>query len=307
MIPAKSIRKLALLVTGLGLAGCTGTVKSTQNLGQNARPESMGTVATFLKTSSADGPAALKIVVSGLSTTDSSGNVIPLLSSIQQAEIRHLELAPTMLSQSTTVPSGHFSSIVATLANPELSVVDALGNVTRLTGTTAPSVRMAVSSVSIPTAFSLSAKANAGLMLDFDLQRSISRDASGNYLITPVISSAQVSDPQPGQSLVDDAGTVTTVSSGTPPVINVRLQSSGSNVTVDTNGATLWSADITQLSSLQPGQSIEITADMESSGSYMATFVGSSTTELPTTYEGLLTEATQDSSGNFSFRVAVQR
>jgi hypothetical protein len=307
MIDAKSIGKLALLVTGLGLAGCTGTVKSTQNLGQNARPESMGTVATFLKTSSADGPAALKIVVSGLSTTDSSGNVIPLLSSIEQAEIRHLELAPTMLSQSTIIPSGHFSSIVATLANPELSVVDALGNVTRLTGTTAPSVRMAVSSVSIPTAFSLSAKANAGLMLDFDLQRSISRDASGNYLITPVISSAQVSDPQPGQSLVDDVGTVTTVSSGTPPIINVKLQSSGSNVTVDTNGTTLWSADITQLSSLQPGQSIEITADMESSGSYMATFVGSSTTELPTTYEGLLTEATQDSSGNFSFRVAVQR
>jgi hypothetical protein len=307
MIDAKSIGKLALLVTGLGLAGCTGTVKSTQNLGQNARLESMGTVATFLKTSSADGPAALKIVVSGLSTTDSSGNVVPLLSSIEQAEIRHLELAPTMLSQSTIIPSGHFSSIVATLANPELSVVDALGNVTRLTGTTAPSVRMAVSSVSIPTAFSLSAKANAGLMLDFDLQRSISRDASGNYLITPVISSAQVSDPQPGQSLVDDVGTVTTVSSGTPPVINVKLQSSGSNVTVDTNGTTLWSADITQLSSLQPGQSIEITADMESSGSYMATFVGSSTTELPTTYEGLLTEATQDSSGNFSFRVAVQR
>jgi hypothetical protein len=307
MMAAKSIGKLALILTGLGLAGCTGTVESTQNLGQNARPESMGTVATFLKTSSVDGPAALRIVISGLSTTDSSGNVVPLLSSIEQAEIRHLELAPMMLSQSTTVPPGHFSSIVATLANPELSVVDALGHVTQLTGTTTPFVRMAVSSVSIPTGFSLSAKANAGLMLDFDLQRSISRDASGNYLITPVISSAQVSDPQPGQSLVDDAGTVTTVSSGTPPVINVRLQSSGSNVTVDTNGATLWSADITQLSSLQPGQSIELTADMESSGSYMATFVGSSTGELPTTYEGLLTEATQDSSGNFSFRVAVQR
>jgi hypothetical protein len=307
MIAARSIGNLALVLTVLGLSGCTGTVQSTQNVGQNAGPESMGTVATFLKTSSADGPATLKIVVSGLSATDLNGNVVPLLSSIQQPEIRHLELAPTMLSHMTTVPPGNFSSIVATLANPELSLVDAQGNVTQLTGTTTPSVRMAISSVSIPTAFSLTARSNAGVMLDFDLQRSISRDARGNYLINPVISSAQVSDPQPGQTLVDDVGTVTTVSSGTPSVINVRLQSIGSDVTVDTNGATLWSADITQFSNLQRGQSIEITADMKSSGSYMATFVGSSATELPTTYEGLLTEATQDSSGSFSFTVAVQR
>jgi Domain of unknown function (DUF5666) len=122
-----------------------------------------------------------------------------------------------------------------------------------------------------------------------------------------MITATQANYSETDESLVDDIGTITTVSSGSAPVLNMKLQSSGSNVTVDTNGETLWSADVTELSNLQAGQTVEITADMESSGSYLARFAGSSTAELSTTYEGLLTKTTQDSSGNTSFTVAVQR
>jgi hypothetical protein len=306
----KSAGKLALILTGLGLAGCTGTVKSTQKLGQPLSANSTGTVSMFLRTTKASGPAAFTMVVSGLSVTDSSGNPVSLLNTVEVPEVRHLELAPEMLSQATLVPQGYFQSMIMTLANPELSVVDAQGNITVLTGTTTPSVRLATSAVTIanlPSLFSIAAMGNAKVMMDLDLERSISRDASGNYVINPWITATQMSAAQPDESLVDDIGTITNVSSGSSPVLNMKLQSSGSNVTVDTNGDTLWSADITQLSNLQAGQSIEITADMESSGSYLANFVGSSTADLPTTYEGLLTKARQDSSGNTSFTVAVQR
>jgi hypothetical protein len=244
---------------------------------------------------------------------ESNGNPVSLLNTIEATEVRHLELAPELLTQAILVRPGYFQSMVMTLANPEVSVVDAQGNITILTGATTPSVKWATSAVTIsntianlPSSFFLATNGNAGVMIDFDLDRSITMDTSGNYVIRPWITATQVSTAQ-SESLVDDIGTITNVSSGSAPVLNMKLQSSGSNVTVDTNGETLWSADITQLSNLQAGQSIEITADMEGSGSYLAKFVGSSTAEMPTTYEGLLTKAMLDSSGNTSITVAVQR
>ena len=303
-------QKLVVILVAVVLAGCTGTVKSTQKLGQAPSADSTGAVAVFLRTTKASGPASFTMVVSGLSAMDSYGNAVSLLNTVEGTEVRHLELAPAMLSEASLVQPGYFQSMVMTLANPELSVVDGQGDVTVLTGTTTPSVKLATSAVTIsnlPSLFSVTTRGNTEVMMDFDLERSISRDASGNYVITPWITGTQMSASQPDESLVDDVATVTNVSSGLAPVLNMKLQSSGSNVTVDTNGDTLWSADITQLSNLQTGQSIEITADMEGSGSYLAKFVGSSTAELPTTYEGLLTKAMQDSSGNTSITVAVQR
>ena len=300
----KSAKRLILTLVAVGLAGCTGTVKSTQSA------DSTGTVSLFLRTTKASGPAAFTMVVSGLSATDSNGNPISLLNTVERTEVRHLELAPAMLSQARGASPGYFQSMVMTLANPELSLVDAQGNVTVLTDITTPSVKLATSAVTVsnlPSLFSVTARGNAQVMMDFGLERSISRDASGNYVIRPWITATQMTVAQPEESLVDGVATVTSISSGSAPAINMKLQSSGSNVTVDTNGATLWSADITQLSNLQLGQSVEITADMESSGSYLAKFVGSSTAELATTYEGLLTKAMQDSSGNTSITVAVQR
>lgn len=301
---SKLAERLILIIVALGLGGCA-QVNSPQNGNQAANANS-GRVSFFLRATKAAGPAALKVAFTGLSVADSSGNPVAVLGSVAEPEMRHMELAPKMLAQAMISP-GNFSSILATLANPELTMVDAQGNVTQLNGTTTPSVKMGISALNIANALSLAAKGNAGIMLDIDLEQSVARDASGNYVITPMITATQTNNSETDESLVDDIGTITTVSSGSAPVLNMKLQSSGSNVTVDTNGETLSSADIMQLSNLQAGQSIEITADMESSGSYLAKFVGSSTAEMSTTYEGLLTNATQDSSGNTSFTVAVQR
>jgi hypothetical protein len=303
---AKSFEKLVLILV-VGLAGCTGTVKSTQSLGQPQGASSTGTVATFLRTTQATGPAAFRIVVSGLSVTNSNGNPVPLLSSMEEPEIRHLDLAPTMFSQATAVPAGSYSSMLATLANPELSIVDAQGNVTQLTATTTPSVRLGISSISIPGTFSLTANGYARVMLDFDLDGSISRDATGNYVIYPALSAAQISDLQAERSLVDSIGTITNASSGTTQALTLKLQSSGSTVALNADGNTAWSSDIGQFSGLRTGETVEINAEIGSSGAYLAKFVGSSTANLSTTYEGLLTQVAQDSSGNYSINVVIQR
>jgi hypothetical protein len=155
--------------------------------------------------------------------------------------------------------------------------------------------------------FSLAGNGYVGVMLDFDLESSISRDANGNYVIYPAITAAQISDPQVEPSLVDSIGTITNASAGTTPGITLKLQSSGNTVALNTDGSTAWSSDISQFSGLSNGETVEINAEMGSSGTYLARFVGSSTANLSTTYEGLLTQVTQDSSGNYSLNVVVQR
>jgi hypothetical protein len=183
-------------------------------------------------------------------------------------------------------------------------MVDSQGNVTQLTAMTTPSVTLATSSVTIPDAFSVSANGYVGVTLNFDLQSSISVNSSGNYIVTPVITAAPVNSTEP--SLVDDVGRITTVATGSTPAVNLQLLS-GSSVAVNADGGTIFSSDITEVANLRAGQTVEINADLQSSGSYLAKFLGSSTAELSSTYEGLVTNAAQNGSGGFSFTVAVQR
>jgi hypothetical protein len=284
-----------------GLVGCAASVNPNF---RTSTPESAGTVAAFLTTSTANGAPAFSILVSGISLTDSNGKQVSLMSAPAQRELRHVELAPAMLSQTAGVPAGNFSSIGLTLANPELTLVDSQGNVTQLNGTTTPSVTLATSSVTIPDAISVATNGYVGVTLDFDLQSSISVNSSGNYIVTPVITAAPASPTEP--SLVDDVGTITTISSTSPPAVNLQLLS-GSSVTVNADGGTIFSSDITDVTNLRAGQTVELNADLQSSGSYLAKFLGSSTAELSNSYQGLVTNVAQNGSGNFSFTVAVQR
>jgi hypothetical protein len=296
----KTAANLLCAMVLVGLVGCTASVNPNFKI---TNPESAGTVAAFLTSSTANGPPAFSVLVSGLSLTDSNGKQVSLMASPAQRELRHAELAPVMLSQATDVPAGNFSAIGLTLANPELTLVDSQGNVTQLTATTTPSVTLATSSVTIPDAISVSTKGYVGVTLDFDLQSSISVNSGGNYIVTPVITAAPVSSTKP--SLID-VGTITTVSAGSIPALNLQLLS-GSSVTVNADGGTVFSSDITDVANLRAGQTVEINADLQNSGSYLAKFLGSSTAELSTTYEGLVSNAAQNGSGGFSFTVAVQR
>jgi hypothetical protein len=155
-------------------------------------------------------------------------------------------------------------------------------------------------------ALTVTSKGYVGLNVDLDLAKSISIDRSGNYVINPVISADVVTGFQPEPNLVDTLGTVTGIACAQPECLNLKLQSSGDSVAVRSDGATNWSPDIGQLSSLRVGQLIEVNAQMENSGTYLAKFIGSSTADLPTTYEGLTTLVSQTSSG-ISFNVLVQR
>jgi len=66
-------------------------------------------------------------------------------------------------------------------------------------------VRLASSSIRVPVAVPVSGV--TGLMFDFDLQRSITIDSSGNYIVNPVISAFVTDNSGPGR-LEDTLGQI---------------------------------------------------------------------------------------------------
>ena len=293
------IWRLSCLPLAWAIIGCAGAVQQ-----KTQPPGPTGTVAAFVTDSPANGVVSISLLVSGASLADSAGANTSIVSSTAQPEFRHLELAPTVMVQAPNIPAGSYSSLALTLASPQISISDSTGKVTQLSGSTIPSVKLANSGLTLPVSLSVAANTLIGMQLDLDVAKSLSVDASGNYVINPVINVNVVSGTQSELDVVDTAGTVSALSSNS---FTVQLLPNAGTATVNTDSSTLWSSDIGQFANLQAGQTIEMNAQMQSSGSYLAKFIGSSTANLPTTYEGLLTEVSQDSSGNFSFNVAVQR
>jgi hypothetical protein len=300
MVKARSwIHHLGCLPLAWAIMGCAGAVQQKTP----PPPGPTGTVAAFLTDSPASGVVSLSLLVSGASLTDSTGKNTAILSSTEQPELRHLELAPTLLVQAPSIPTGSFSSAVLTLANPQISVSDSTGNVRQLDGSTTPSVKLTNSSVSLPVSLSVTANSLIGMQLDVDLGKSLSIDSSGNYIINPIINVSIVDGTKPELDVVDTVGTVSALSTNS---FTVQLPSNAGNVTVDTDSSTVWSSDIGQFSNLLAGQTIEMNAEMQSSGSYLAKFIGSSTANLPTTYEGILTHVQNNSSASSIIDVTVQ-
>jgi hypothetical protein len=282
------------------IIGCAGAVQQKTP----PPPGPTGTVAAFVTDAPANGVVSISLLVSGASLADSAGANTSIVSSTAQPEFRHLELAPTVMVQAPNIPTGSYSSLALTLANPQISISDSTGKVTQLSGSTIPSVKLANSGLNLPISLSVTVNSLIGMQLDLDVAKSLSVDASGNFVINPVINVNVVSGTQSELDVIDTAGTVSALSTNS---FTVQLLPNAGTATVNTDSSTLWSSDIGQFANLQAGQTIEMNAEMHSSGSYLAKFIGSSTANLPTTYEGLLTEVSQDSSGNFSFNVAVQR
>jgi hypothetical protein len=294
------IWRLSCLPIAWVVIGCAGAVQQKTP----PPPGPTGTVAAFVTDAPANGVVSISLLVSGASLADSAGANTSIVSSTAQPEFRHLELAPTVMVQAPNIPTGSFSSLALTLANPQISISDSTGTVTQLSGSTIPSVKLTNSGLTLPVSLSVTANSLIGMQLDLDVAKSLSVDASGNYVINPVINVKVVTGTQSELDVVDTAGTISALSTNS---FTVQLLPNAGTATVNTDSSTLWSNDIGQFANLQAGQTIEMNAEMQSSGSYLAKFIGSSTANLSTTYEGLLTEVSQDSSGNFSFNVAVQR
>lgn len=308
----------AVLTLVLSLAGCGAAGGSKSSGTQPSGPGSTApsaVVTGFL----IDGPAstgatgnasvadvaAFAIDVTGATLTG-SGSTIVLSSSVQTLEIRHLDLASTFLLQASAGAPQNFTTLNLTLANPQITALNAQGQPAHLDGTTTPSVRLAQAQVNVPVTGTLLADGQLGLSISFDLLRSVSIDSNGNYLVTPVVSATVVPGTPQGNQLEEAVGTIESVAGSAQQSLTVQLPGGNQTISLLVDGSTLLGSGIGQFSNLQSGQNITFDAQFQSNGGYMATFIGSAAPNLAMSYEGVLASIGQDSSGNPTISLVAQ-
>ena len=290
---------LAVLI----IASINGCARVT---GQTTHPAAVsnGTVSAFLTDAPADGVVAFTIQVTGASLEATNGVSTNISRGVQEIEMRHLQLAPTLAFQSNSVPSGSFTSLIMTFANPQITLADGQGNVTVLNSTTMPSVRLASFVVNQPINMVLQTAGSASLAIDFDLRRSLQRDRTGNYVVTPVVSANVVTNSASNQNIENAEATVVSISS--PSSVNVQLRDTGQIVSVVTNIGTSFADDVGQVTRIETGQDIEIDAQLQNDGTFLATRVDSVSPNPPLCFSGVVVGIIQDPSGNPSIGVVVQ-
>ncbi|MGB8543319.1 MAG: DUF4382 domain-containing protein [Candidatus Acidiferrales bacterium] len=246
------------------LSGCT--VAPTQP--STPATASSSKVAAFLTDAPANGIVAFRIDITGATLVGTDGTSTSISNGVQEIELRHLQLAPTLAFQTGSAPMKTYTALNMALANPQITTTDAQGNVTVLNANTVPAVQLANVTVSLPINMTLEANNISSLMIDFDLQRSLQIDSHGNYIITPELNVDAVSNPENLSSLQDAGATI--LSNPTPDVYTLQLQDTGQIVRIVTGPNTLLANDSRQPANLQTGQDVEFDAQLQTDGSFLA-------------------------------------
>jgi hypothetical protein len=296
----KWISGMSMLGLTILLAGCGTTGSNTTPPPPPPPPPNAANLTVFATDAAADNVLAFKVDVTSISITDSSGKSTTLTTTPQTLEFRHLELAPTLALQAGNLPSGQYNSVSVTLANPQLAVF-AAGTVTQvknplLTSTT----------VAIPlTNFSLPSGGTQGLSLDFDLLNSISTNAAGGYVITPVVHPSTVTAPSSAMELVDTVGRISALPSSPANSFDYQLSSGAATARVVTDANTAFDGGITSFANLQVGQYVEVVGQFQSDGTFMAKHVELSASNPGLRVQGVVASVTTTASGT-SLNLVVQ-
>ncbi len=281
------------------LAGC-GTTGSTTPPPPPPPPPNAGNLTIFTTDAAADNVLAFKIDVTSISVADSTGKSTTLTTTPQTLELRHLQLAPTLSLQAANLPSGQYNSVTLALANPKLAVFSA-GTVTQVTNP-----QLTNATVTVPlTSFSLPSGGTQGLALDFDLLNSISTNASGGFVITPVIHPSTVSTSSPALELMDTIGQISALPSTPAKSFDFQLSSGAATARVITDASTVFDGGITSFANLQIGQYVEVAGQFQSDGTFLAKYVELSASNPGLRVQGVVASVTTTASGT-SLSLVVQ-
>ena len=273
------------------LAGC-GTTGSTTPPPPPPPPPNAANLTIFTTDAAADNVLAFKIDVTSISVTDATGKSTTLTTTPQTLELRHLQLAPTLSLQAANLPSGQYNSVTLALANPKLAVFSA-GTVTQVANP-----QLTNATVTIPlTSFSLPSGGTQGLALDFDLLNSISTNASGGFVINPVIHPSTVSSSSPALELMDTIGQISALPSSPAKSFDYQLSSGAATARVITDASTVFDGGITSFANLQIGQYVEVAGQFQSDGTFLAKYVELSASNPGLRVQGVVASVTTTASG----------
>jgi Domain of unknown function (DUF4382) len=206
------------------------------------------------------------------------------------------------------VPTGSYSQLNLTLANPQLTYWD-----TTLTPPRPTTLNLNLSSLNVTLnlspALAVTASGAAAIQLDFNLLKSVVLDQNGQITsnVQPVFTVAPVTvGTNPAFVKIQDlrgmVSSVTTTSTNSAYTGSFALQSTaGPTVTVYVSGPTTY-AGVAGLSSLTSNTFVQVAAAIDASGNLLASRVQAEGQESAANgqvaFRGLISSVTRDTSGN---------
>lgn len=178
-----------LLVLGLALLAACGGGSNRTNISLSPGTASSGTapVSLAMRDTPPSGVTVLSFEVTLTSAVLQPGNV-SLVTTPIEVEIKRLETETAFLS-TVNVPAGTYNSITVTFANPELTILNNSGlAIGSCANGTVCELKPPITSATVtfsgpPFPLTITANTPVGLLLDFDLLRSI----QNNLSISPTI------------------------------------------------------------------------------------------------------------------------
>jgi hypothetical protein len=275
-----------ILLVAIVLAGCGGGMSSTQTpSGTN-----MAQVSLTIHDSPPMGVTVLsfEIEVTGatLQPSDSSSKPVSMLSEPEDIELEHLQTESAFLA-SRSVPTGTYSSLMVSFANPRMTIQNQTGGTLTLGTQTCsdkqvcefdPKLNQSSVTVQSPTQpfpITLTMNSPVVLKMDFNIDSSIQQS---DLSITPTISLMQLPPPNSsggdqGDEDMELIGQVASIDQ-TNHTFTIQSGMNGPTSTIATDSNTQFdfgtSCSAENFSCLQTGQIVKVDAKMKSDGSLLA-------------------------------------
>ncbi len=240
----------------------------------------------------------IQITSAALQPSNTANAVVPLIAKPTDVELEHLQSEPALLG-SLNVPAGTYSGVTVAFTNPRMVILNNSGASVPIPGGTCavntackvmPLLNSASVTVNSPTApFPITLVSNSplGLLLHFDVNSSVQTDLS----VTPtidlkkIIPNAGVIQQEHLTGTVEDvstppyftlqpglgAPTPVTSTSNLPPTFRIKTDSNTKYFFADTLQAPPCTSN--SFSCLSVGQTVNVTVNVMSDGSLLATLV----------------------------------
>jgi hypothetical protein len=256
------------------LSGCgTSTTQTPPPPGQ------MGSVFVAGTDAALPSVVSFQVDITGLSVSDGTNPPVSVLNGTQTVDFARLNGLRTLLDINT-IPAGTYTSVTATLANPQIRYLNmnppARPSINTLSGTTSPAATLTASSVTIPLVNPLVVSTGniIGLKFEFDLRKSILVDPTGQITgaVTPTLDLKAIT-PSDADAYIDDfvAGVVSVNVSGNSFILQGPH---GHQFTVNVNGQTEWEGNDT-LQSLTSTSIVEVSGTLDrTTATFLADSVG---------------------------------
>lgn len=265
-----------------------------------------------------------------LQPSDSTKQPVSMLSEPEDIELEHLQTESALLA-SRSVPTGMYSSLTVSFANPHMTIQNQSPNTLTLGSQTCPTgqicefdPKLNQSSATVtgqPFPLNLTMNSPVVLKMDFNVDASVQ---STDLSITPTVSVVQVPTTNSmGQQDDEDVEVVGTIASITQPNFTVKNGMNGSSFTIATDTNTKFdfgtSCTSANFMCLMVGQVVAVEAKMQPDGSLLAfevklfqppnqiSFAGTITAVSSTSFQIVLfdEEAFGGEMGNFSMGIPL--